>query len=399
MSGTTQPYTFVSFARHPWSDVWQTWQHIMARMARDHRVLFCSRVPSWEEYFHKIKAHEPIRWRSRRISRTLTDLRPWPWLPRVPECRHLDRFLGKLHAGRLRLALRRRGWDNRITYIWHPEMAEMARRLNERLVCFHCYDDYLGYTYLTDQMRRKLSEQMARLLDRADLVFAAGESMRTLLARKDVHIIPNGVDYELFATAYDRHEPPPPDMAKIPHPIVAHMGRLNVKIDYGLLAEIARRRRDWSVVLIGPFTGFFPAEQRALVDDLLAQPNAYHIPGKPVSELPRYLRHVDVALMAYRPVGWVRHISPIKLYEYAAAGKPIVATDITELQRYANYLTIAYTPDEWIAGIEHWLAYDSEELAGKRMALARENSWDVRCQRILELITEKLEGSANREDS
>jgi len=392
MSGPADPYTFVSFSRDPWSNVWLNRHHIMSRMAREHNVLFNPRVLFWYEYYWKLLMHHTIRWRSRQITPRLVELTPWLWLPRVPGWDGLDSFLRKIHVARIRSSLTRRRWNNRILYIWHPEMADMVGRFDERLVCFHCYDDYAGYAYLTDQARRKLLDQMARLVERADLVFASGESMRSLLDREDVHVLPNGVDYELFATAHDRREPPPPEMAAIPHPIVAHIGRLNMKIDYGLLTGIARRRRDWSVVLIGPFTGLFPPEQRALVDELLAQPNAYHIPGKPVTELPRYLRHVDVALMAYRMAGWVIKGFPLKLFEYLAAGKPCVGAALEENVRHKDYVTIAETPDEWIAGIQYWLDNDndSEELARKRMAFAKANSWDVRCRRILELIGEKL---------
>ncbi len=390
MSSPSKPYTFVSFSRNPWSDVWLNRQHIMSRMSRRHRVLFCSRVPRWKEYYWKVLLHEPIRWRSRRITPTLTDLRPWPWLPRVPEWGDLDRFLEKLHIARIRSLLKRRGWDNRILYIWHPEMAEMVGRFDERLVCFHCYDDYASYTWLGNEARRQTKAQMARLLDKADLVFTAGQAMRETLARDDVHVIPNGVDYELFATAHERQEPPPADMAGIPHPIIAHIGRLQVGIDFALLAEIARRRRDWSVLLLGPIPGTFPPEQQAAFRAFLEQPNGYYIRGKPVVELPRYLRHVDVPLMAYRMVGWIKTASPLKLFEYLAAGKPCVGPPLEENIRHRDYVTIAETPDEWIAAIEYWLANDTEELARKRMALARENSWDMRCNQILKLIAEKL---------
>ena len=390
MSSPHSPYTFISFSRNPWSDVWLNRQHIMSRMAREHRVLFCSRVPRWKEYYWKLLSHEPIAWRSRRITPALTDLRPWPWLPRVPECGPLDGALQRAHAARIRSSLRRRGWDNRIAYIWHPEMAGMAGRFDERLVCFHVYDDYTRYTWLTGEMRREVAAQMARLLERADLVFASGEAMRAQLPREDVHVIPNGVDYELFAQAHNEQGPAPPEMASIPHPIVAHIGRLQTGVDFPLLTEIAQRRRDWSVLLLGPIPGTYSPQVQAEFENFLSQPNTYYIEGKPLAELPNFLRHVDVPVMAYRMEGWIKTAFPLKLFEYLAAGKPCVGSPLDENIRHGQYVTVAHTPGEWVEAIEYWLENDSEELARQRMAFARQNSWDIRCRRILEIIAEKL---------
>lgn len=390
MSAAAEPYTFISFAWNPWSEVRQTFEHVAARLAREHRVLFCSRRLSWKALYAKLLEREPIGWRARTLSPTLVDLPPWLWLRGTPWWTELDGALHKLHVAQVRAALRRRRWDNRIAYIWHPNLVDMAGRFDERLVCFHCYDDYMGYTNLSQRERRVLSERLARLLDRADLVFAAGEAMRAQLDRRDVHVVPNGVEYDLFASAQTHDWPVPPEMAAIPRPIVAHVGRLNAKINFGLLAEIARRRRDWSVVVLGPLAPVFPHGQRADVAAFLAQPNAYHIERKPAAELPRYLRHVDVALMAYRVMGWVVRGFPLKLFEYLAAGKPCVGAPIEENLRYRDHITVAESPDEWVGAIEHWLANDSAELVRKRMALAKANSWQVRAARIVELVAGAL---------
>jgi hypothetical protein len=217
-----------------------------------------------------------VTWRTRAVYPALADLPPRPWFPRVPQWGDLARTARQLYVDRIRWALRRRGWDNRILYVWHPELEEMAGRFDERLVCFHCYDDYARYTWLDEAARRRVAAQLARMLDKADLVFASGEAMAAQLRRDDVHVIANGVDYELFSTAHDRSEAPPPEMAAMPHPIVAHIGRLQMGLDFGLLGEIARRRRDWSVMLLGPIPGKLPRDKQDPVfrSELIAILNA-----------------------------------------------------------------------------------------------------------------------------
>jgi glycosyltransferase involved in cell wall biosynthesis len=391
---TDAPYTFISFARTPRSTTMQTWDQITSRLAREHRVLFCSRVAPWAEAL-SVLMRNPLGWRSGQVTRNLVELRPWPWLPRVPQWGALDAALQKLHVARIRASLERHGWDNRIVYIWHPAMADMAGRFDERLVCFHLYDDFGGYTFLPERERLKLIEQTRRLAQRADLVLAAGHAMGATLGRDDVCIVPNGVDAEAYARAARRPGPAPDELRWLPRPIVAHVGRLMNVVDYELLEAIARRRPSWSIVLLGPFVGGFTASERRSADRLLDLDNVHHIGGKPAVELPRYVAHIDVGLIAYRLTGWIRRIFPLKTLEYLAAGKPCVSAPIDELVHHWRHAAVASTPDEWVAAIERALAESSPELIEKRMALARDNSWDARCRQIVRLIDERLAGEGS----
>jgi UDP-galactopyranose mutase len=354
-------------------------------------------VPPWDEAL-SVLIRNPLGWRSRRITPRLVELRPWPWLPRVPQWEALDAALGKLHVARIRASLKRHGWDNRILYIWHPAMADMVGRFDERLVCFHVYDDFAGYTFLPERERLRLVEQTKRLAQRADLVLAAGWAMGAALGRDDVHVVPNGVDAEAYANAARHPGPVPDEMRSLPRPILAHVGRLGNVIDFELLDVIARRRPEWSIVLLGPFVGGFTPSERRRADQLLRLDNVYHIGSKPAVELPRYVAHIDVGLVAYRLTGWIAKIFPLKLLEYLAAGKPCVSAPIDELIDHYRHAAIAGTPDEWIAAIERSLAENSPELVEKRIALARDSSWDARCRQIVRLIDERLANGAPGSD-
>lgn len=383
------PYTFVSFARTAHSATMQTWDQVAVRLAREHRVLFCSRVAPWAEAL-SVLVRDPLGWRSRRMGSNLVEVRPWPWTPRVPQWRALDAALRTVHVARIRASLKRHGWDNRIVYIWHPAMADMAGLFDERLVCFHCYDDFSGYTFLPERERLELVEQTQQLAQRADLVIAAGHAMGATLGRDDVHVVPNGVDAEAYAQAAREPGPAPDELRSIPRPILAHVGRLGNVVDFELLELVARRRPRWSIVLLGPFVGGFSDAERRGVDRLLGLENVYHIGGKPAVELPRYVAHIDVGLVAYRLTGWIAKIFPLKMLEYLAAGKPCVSAPIDELVHHWPHAATAGTPDEWIAAVERALDENSPEMVERRMAVARESTWDARCREIVRLIDERL---------
>jgi glycosyltransferase involved in cell wall biosynthesis len=388
---TRQNLQFISFSRDHWTPVWLNRHHIMSRISQRFPVLFCSRRPTPRELLGNLFLHNLPKPGLRRVSSNLIEIVPPRWMPQLATPL-FDRVVQKLHALSVRHTAGGVGPGTRVLYLWHPQFAPMVGRFGESLVIFHCYDDYLGTPTMPARQRHRIARLQEQLARRADLVFAAGETMRNLLPGDiPVHTIANAVDFQSHERVRAAGSPPPDEFKAIPRPILAHIGRIEWKVDFALLTELARRRRDWSFVVIGPHEGLLRPQDGVPYSAMCAEPNIYRVGFVPPHELARYVIGADVCLMAYREAGCVPHISPLKLFEYLAGGRPIVASDIPELRRYPDYVNLACTPDEWIAAIEHALATDSESLARKRIALAAQNSWNGRCERILELIDSKLE--------
>ncbi|MBM3862113.1 MAG: glycosyltransferase family 1 protein, partial [Verrucomicrobia bacterium] len=75
---------------------------------------------------------------------------------------------------------------------------------------------------------------------------------------------------------------------------------------------------------------------------------------------------------------------PIKVYEYLAAGKPVVATAIPRLQAFGETVSIAQDAGEFVVQIEQALASDSETARQRRQQLAQAHSWQERVRLIEE---------------
>jgi hypothetical protein len=100
---------------------------------------------------------------------------------------------------------------------------------------------------------------------------------------------------------------------------------------------------------------------------------------------------MDVCLIPYVLNDYTHHIFPLKLYEYMAAGKPIVATDMAEMRPYAGEeMTIARTKEEFLASIEEAIAQDSAQRAAARQATARSESWDDRVEQVSAILEPML---------
>jgi glycosyltransferase involved in cell wall biosynthesis len=159
-------------------------------------------------------------------------------------------------------------------------------------------------------------------------------------------LLENGVDYAHFAAP----RPAPPEYAGLKRPIAVYAGALDERFDFPAITGLAAEMPSLMLVLIGPRASPEAARLKAL-------PNVRFLGPRPYERLPGYLQHADLGLLPLsdHPANLGR--SPMKFYEYMAAGLPVVARRTPELERRRAAFTLLYD--------------DGRELAAKgREALA-----------------------------
>jgi glycosyltransferase involved in cell wall biosynthesis len=105
-------------------------------------------------------------------------------------------------------------------------------------------------------------------------------------------------------------------------PLLLYTGSLDSRLDVPALLEIARQLPEARIVLVGPLLA--PDH----LAPLRAAPNVEIRPPLERSELIELVRGADLGLLVHRELPLTRAMSPLKLYEYLAAGLPVVATDL-----------------------------------------------------------------------
>src|SRR5206468_3946735 len=101
----------------------------------------------------------------------------------------------------------------------------------------------------------------------------------------------------------------------------------------------------WQFILIGP-------KDSDGVKSLRRFSNIHLLGPKPYLSLAAYLQHADVGLIPLNTHLANRERSPMKLYEYAAAGISIIATCTPELaRRKFAYLRLCQTAEDFIAAL------------------------------------------------
>ena len=197
----------------------------------------------------------------------------------------------------------------------------------------------------------------------------------------DALLVENGVDCAHFAAV----GPCPEDAAfrallRAGRPIVCYYGALARWLDYDALRAIARDGR-FSLLLIGvKYDGSF---DRAMA----GCENVCFLGPKPYAELKDYAARCDVLLVPFKGGEVGDAASPVKLFEYLALGKPVVAGNTAECRRCRSAL-IAQSSADYIRCLEQALALSQSRIYRLRaLEEARHADWLCRAETVCRALS------------
>lgn len=233
-------------------------------------------------------------------------------------------------------------------------------------------------------------DELPTALERADIVRTTGpaiteyllENFAEALGPKEVTTSYNAVDLDLFDP--DRVSERPAELRGVDKPILGFYGNLDWWIDWGLIDRLARLPR-YQVVIIGDTEG-----RRDRIPEDLRQSSVMWLGRKAVTELPAYLACFDAALFPFVVNEMTDAVDPLKIWEYLAFGKPVLATRTAFIEARAElfHLIDHENVEEAVAGA---LATANEpELVAARRAAAAGRDWRTVAEELHREITEKL---------
>lgn len=362
------------------TDLWTNQHHLMSRLAQENHVLFVESLGLRQPQL----AGRDVKRIARRLRRGVAPPRAVDGLHvlsplviplhRFALVRALNRRLLPLLVRR---AVKRLGLRRPVLWAYVPQAEALLGALDPSLVVYHCVDDIAAQPGIDGASFRAAEERFAA---RADLVLASAPSLaeRMRMLNGCVLFAPNVADTSLFASAL---EPGPVDAAfeALPQPRIVFTGAVvATKLDVPLLVELARARPQWSFALVGPVG---VGDPRTDVSALAAEPNIHLLGQRRYEQLPDVLRGADAGLIPYARNELTNGVFPMKVYEYLAAGLPVVATQLPSL---AGVEGIATAPDAaaLVALLDEALSGDSPERRAERSRAAQEHSWDARLREI-----------------
>ena len=358
----------ICFSHLRWNFVYQRPQHLMSRFVKDRRVFFFEEpvydAPSqYNEIFDDpvagvcvVTPH--ITSDTENVSDALRHL--------------LDMFMASMKI------------KTYVTWYYTPLSYAFSLHLKPALLVYDCMDELSSFKFAPPELK----DWEQKLFAKADIVFTGG--MHLYEAKKKFHSniygVPSGIDVKHFIQAR-KFTKDPIDQESIPHPRIGFYGVIDERFNIELLRSVAEQRPDWHFVVIGPTAKIDPAS-------LPTNRNIHFLGMRDYNELPGYLAGWDIAMMPFELNEATKYISPTKTPEFLAAGKPVVSTSIHDvIHPYADkkVVSIADTPDEFVAAIEQYLSTErSKRWQSEVDALLETMSWDDIWKRMNELMNKTI---------
>ncbi len=293
----------------------------------------------------------------------------------------------------IKYAIQKTGFKDYLLWLDSPYWEPVLDFLEPQLMIYNCMDEFCEFSDLAP-IAQVIQIQERRILEVADLTLVTGDYLyrtKGTLARR-VKLLPNAADQGFFNRAAFESFPRPQDLPGNARHIVGYYGAIAEWFDFAAVKILARLSRDLAVVLIGSVT--------VNNEEIKKYTNVYFLGEKPYSQLPNYLQYFDVALIPFLKNRLTLATDPVKMYEYLSAGKPVVATDLPEIRKFADVVELAEGPGEFARKVMKCLdfidygANRREEGAWatpeQRMARVRDENWKARSEQIHNIIQNLL---------
>jgi len=158
-----------------------------------------------------------------------------------------------------------------------------------------------------------------------------------------------------------------------------YVGTLDPRVDLEMVAATAAAHPEGSVTLVGP------CPDPGHYEPLRAIPNVTVRPAVERAELPGLVAAADVGLIPHVRSTQTEAMSPLKLYEYLAAGVPVASVSLPGTASVCPERTaLAEGAADFAAAVERALRLGPWADADRRAFIA-ENAWERRFELLLDV--------------
>ncbi len=385
--------TIVFVSLEPWDDIWRRNQFVcdgLLRKSTETKILFVQ-PPFDNSYALRARKLNKIR-----RTPTLVDggyggrlkwFTPTKWLPNSLTVGRS--WNEKILISQIKWALRDLSWN--ATHLWINQH-EAAHLLKEDLANSTIYDITDDWTKFSGNQSQLafITEQDATLCQSCDHVIVCSQKLFddkvTLVDPEKLHLIPNGVHVDHYEAVANMSMPVHAVAQYWKKPTFGYTGTIHGdRVDVNLIASVAQAYPSATIALVGP-----NLLEQADQQELQQVTNIVFTGPYPYSELPDIMRAFDVCMVPHLVTPFTESLNPIKLWEYLAAGKPIVSTNVAGFRDYPDLVRVADTSDDFVSRLA-LAPVESPDLQSLRQKVSRQHTWDQRVAAVEALLLESEE--------
>ena len=304
------------------------------------------------------------------------------WLPSTALFKWVNRINNKRFANDIKKACRELHFRNVILFNDNDFFNgyDLKKFFQPSLYVYYCRDYLRGHNY----WKKHGDTLEPQLIAKADLAVANSAYLAGYCSEhnKNSHYIGQGCDLENFDSGVKRQKPL--DLTTISSPVIGYVGAvISYRLDENIIRIIAEADPAWQVVLVGPEDEVF---QKSKLHQL---PNVHFLGRKPMNELPSYIAHFDVCInpQLLSPITIGNY--PLKVDEYLAMGKPVVATNTKTMEMFGDHTYLAGQPSDYPDLIRRALRENNDDLKNKRTAYARTHTWENSVEKLAKAVEER----------
>jgi len=364
--------TIILFSATPWQGLVGRPHHLARHFAmRGERVLFVEPAITLLSPLKKPRLMRAFHFgKLLPLEDNLAVLTPPPMLPGGYRYRSFNKINQALLARSVMAALCRLDWPAGIVITHLPGTADYPGSMP---ILYECVDDHAAFSAYSSLWHKEVVQELEHdLLRRARGVVATAQVLweRCQKYHPGALLLGNGAAVEHFAGAASGKS----GATGLTGLVAGFFGGIGPWVDLDIVAQAAQIAPHWSFYMAGPREGSAP---------LPRFPSNVILPGFiPFAELPKVLADFDVALIPFKTSELTISVNPIKLYEYFAAGKPVLVADIPELTRWGELVYPITSADELVAALER-ARHEDAALKARRQQVAVDNSWTTKVDLLI----------------
>jgi teichuronic acid biosynthesis glycosyltransferase TuaH len=381
--------TIVFVSLEPWDEIWRRNQFLcdgLLRKSTDTKILFVQ-PPFDNSYALRARKLNNMRRRPEvedaGYNGRLKWFTPTKWFPNsLPVGRVWNE---KFLISQIKRALRDLSWN--ATHLWINQH-EAARLLGAKIAPQSVYDITDDWTKFSGNQAQVelITDQDAMLCKSCDQVIVCSQQLfddKAKLVDSDrLNLIPNGVHVEHYGSVADTSLPVHTIAQHWTKPVFGYTGTIHGdRVDVSLIASIVKAYPLATIAMVGP--NLLDQSEQQKLDGFS---NIVFTGAQPYADLPDIMRAFDVCMVPHLVTPFTESLNPIKLWEYLAAGKPIVSTNVAGFRDYPNLVSVAATSDDFVSLLA-LASSESLDLPAQRQEASRQHTWDQRIEAVEALLS------------